>query len=61
MHTQLQSAAKAVGLSLAVGGAVAMVGAAMRGSSTNRKARKVAKKAANTIGGLVDNMQYMMK
>ena len=61
MQTQMQSDAKAVGISLAVGGAVAMVGAAMRGSSTKRKARKVAKKAANTIGGLVDNMQYMMK
>ena len=61
MQTQMQSAAKAVGISLAVGGAVAMGGAAMRGSSTKRKARKVAKKAANTIGGLVANMQYMMK
>ena len=60
MQTQMQSAAKAVGVSLALG-AVAMVGAAMRGSSTKRKARKVAKKAANTIGGIVDNMQYMMK
>ena len=61
MQTQMQSAAKAVGVSLAVGGAVAMVGAAMRGNSAKRKAKQVAKKAANTIGGLVDNMQYMMK
>lgn len=61
MQTQMQSAAKAVGISLAVGGAVAMVGATMHSSSAKRKARKVAKKAANTIGGFVDNMQYMMK
>lgn len=61
MQSQMQSAAKAVGMSLAVGGAVAMVGAAVRGGSAKRKARRVAKKAANTIGGIVSNMQYMMK
>lgn len=61
MNTQMSSAMKAVGLSLAVGGAMAMVGSAVKGGSTKRKAKKVAKKAANTFSNLVDNMQYMVK
>lgn len=61
MQTPMSSTAKAVGLSLAVGSAVAMVGAARHGSRAKRKAKKAVKKAANTIGGIVDQMQYMMK
>ena len=61
MNSQMNTAMKAVGMSLAVGGAVAMVGSAMKGKSTKRKAKKAAKKAVNTFTNLVDNMQYMMK
>ena len=61
MNSQMNTAMKAVGMSLAVGGAVAMVGSAMKGNSTKRKAKKAAKKAVNTFTNLVDNMQYMMK
>ena len=57
----MSSAAKAVGISLAVGTAAAVMSTAMKSGSKKHKAKKVMKKAANTLGGIVDEVQYMVK
>lgn len=61
MKQGMNSAMKAVGVSLAVGTAAAMMSTAVKTGSRKRKAKKVMKKAANTIEGIVDNVQYMVK
>lgn len=60
MNNQTNSAMKAIGISLAVGTAVAMVGSAAKKNSAKKKAKKVAKKAVNSFSSIVDNMQGMV-
>ena len=57
----MNSAMKTVGVSLAVGTAAAGILNAAKSSSRKRKMKKAAKKAANTINTIVDNMQDMIK
>lgn len=61
MKQSMTSAAKAVGVSLAVGSAAAMVGTAMKNTSTKRKMKKAAKKAANVVNSFMDGLQSSLK
>lgn len=61
MKADKTMAMKAVGVSLAVGTAAAMAVGAVKGSSTKRKARKVAKKAINTVDGVLNTVQHFAK
>lgn len=61
MNSSMTNAAKAVGVSLAVGSAAAVVGGMMKNTSTKRKVKKTAKKAANVVTSFVDQLQNSMK
>lgn len=61
MNNSMSSTAKAVGMSLAVGTAAAVVGGVMKNNSTKRKVKKTAKKAANIVNSFVDQLQSSMK
>ena len=61
MNSNMNSAMKTVGVSLAVGTAAAGMSTPPLSSSRKRKMKKAAKKAANTINTIVDNMQDMIK
>ncbi|MEG0545870.1 MAG: hypothetical protein RR914_04510 [Oscillospiraceae bacterium] len=61
MKVNNNTALKAVGASLAIGSAVAVVSAAMGNNSMKRKTKKTIANAANTFTNFVDNMQSMMK
>ena len=61
MNNSMNSAMKAVGVSLAVGSAVAMVSYTYIYSRPNARRKKTAKKAVNTFSNLVDNMHAIMK
>ena len=57
----MNSAMKTVGVGFAGGPAPAVMSTAAKSSSRKRKMKKAAKKAANTINTIVDNMQDMIK
>lgn len=61
MKADMTMAMKAVGVSLAVGTAAAMAVGAVKGGSTKRKARRVAKKAINTMDGVLNTVQHFTK
>ena len=65
MNNNMNSAMKTVGVSLAVGTAAAVMSTdgvyAAVCERGKRKMKKAAKKAANTINTIVDNMQDMIK
>lgn len=51
---------KALGISLAAGTAMALMGSTMMSSSAKKSTKKMAKKAVNTFSDIVDSMQSMM-
>jgi len=59
MKKQTEKTMKAVGASLALGAAAAMIGSAMN-DDPMKGMKKTAKKAMNTFSNIVDNMQSMM-
>ncbi|GEM_PF-1659016 len=59
MKKQTEKTMKAVGASLALGAAAAMIGSAMN-DDPMKNMKKTAKKAMNTFSNIVDNMQSMM-
>lgn len=61
MHNTMSTVAKTVGISLAVGGAAAVMSTALTNTSTKRKIMKSAKKAGTVLNGMLNNAQYMMK
>lgn len=54
------STAKAIGVSLAAGTAMAIMGSTMMNSSAKKSTKKMAKKAINTFSDIVDSVQSMM-
>ncbi len=59
MKKQTEKTMKAVGASLALGAAAAMIGSAMN-DDPMKNMKKTAKKAVNTFSNMVENMQSMM-
>lgn len=52
---------KGLGIGMAVGGAAAMLSAAMMTPSLKKQTRKNAMKAMKTFNGMMDSVQGMMK
>ena len=59
MKKQTEKTMKAVGASLALGAAAAMIGSVMN-DEPMKNMKKTAKKAVNTFSNMVENMQSMM-
>jgi hypothetical protein len=59
MKKQTEKTMKAVGASLALGAAAAMIGSVMN-DDPMKNMKKTAKKAVNTFSNMVENMQSMM-
>lgn len=59
MKKQTEKTMKAVGASLALGTAAAMIGSVMN-DDPMKNMKKTAKKAVNTFSNMVENMQSMM-
>ena len=54
------STMKALGISLAAGTAMALMGSTMMNRSARKSTKKLAKKAVNTFSDIVDSMQSLM-
>ncbi len=61
MTGKMSSAAKGVGLGIAIGGATAMVGSTIMSGSSKRKMKKTANKAIKTMNDIVGNAQNIIK
>lgn len=61
MNGKNMSAIKGITLGIAIGGATAMVGKSMMGSSSKRKIKKGAREAMKTMTDMVNSAQKMMR
>mgnify|MGYP000496050347 CR=1 FL=1 len=61
MHTNKANIAKGIGIAMAVGGATAMLGSTMMGSSAKRNAKRNMNKAVKAVGDIVGGIQSVMK
>lgn len=60
MHTNKANIAKGIGIAMAVGGATAMLGSTMMGSSASHAKRNV-NKAVKAVGDIVGGIQSAIK
>uniref|UniRef100_UPI003FEE283B hypothetical protein n=1 Tax=Candidatus Fimivicinus sp. TaxID=3056640 RepID=UPI003FEE283B len=61
MHTNKANIAKGIGIAMAVGGATAMLGSTMMGSSAKRHAKRNVNKAVKAVGDIVGGIQSAIK
>ena len=54
------STVRAISMGIAAASAAVAMGTALMGGSTKRTMKKLAKKAANSVSGMMDNIQGMM-
>lgn len=54
------STLRAISMGIAATSAAVALGTAMMGGSTKRTAKKLAKKAVNSVSGMIDNIQDMI-
>jgi len=54
------STIRAISMGIAATSAAVALGTALMGGSTKRTAKKLAKKAMNSVAGMMDNIQGMM-